>query len=121
MAKLRDNSDGNSSWVPSARLAYFPKYCYLPRVDNLLPTKHVLTVFFFAANGWPCVKWTPVTFAHAAPTTCYRTHEFFTLPTNTLSCMIEIYRDIFLTLNIAHTYSLCSVLKNTGQCMYVIT
>jgi hypothetical protein len=32
-----------------------------------------------------------------------------------------IYRDIFLTLNIAHTYSLCSVLKNTGQCMYVIT
>jgi hypothetical protein len=32
-----------------------------------------------------------------------------------------LYRDIFLTLNIAHTYSLCSVLKNTGQCMYVIT
>jgi hypothetical protein len=35
--------------------------------------------------------------------------------------MIVLYRDIFLTLNIAHTYSLCSVLKNTGQYMYVIT
>jgi hypothetical protein len=34
---------------------------------------------------------------------------------------LVIYRDIFLTLNIAHTYSLCLVLKNTGQCMYVIT
>jgi hypothetical protein len=35
--------------------------------------------------------------------------------------VVDYYRDIFLTLNIAHTYSLCSVLKNTGQCMYVIT
>jgi hypothetical protein len=34
---------------------------------------------------------------------------------------VHTYRDIFLTLNIAHIYSLCSVLKNTGQCMYVIT
>jgi hypothetical protein len=34
---------------------------------------------------------------------------------------ISTYRDIFLTLNIAHTYSLRSVLKNTGQCMYLIT
>jgi hypothetical protein len=28
-----------------------------------------------------------------------------------------IYRDIFLTLNIVHTYSLCSILKNTYQCI----
>jgi hypothetical protein len=28
-----------------------------------------------------------------------------------------IYRDIFLTLNIVHTYSLCSILKNTDQCI----
>jgi hypothetical protein len=27
------------------------------------------------------------------------------------------YRDIFLTLNIVHTYSLCSILKNTDQCI----
>jgi hypothetical protein len=26
-----------------------------------------------------------------------------------------VYRDIFLTLNIVHTNSLCSILKNTGQ------
>jgi hypothetical protein len=26
-------------------------------------------------------------------------------------------RDIFLTLNIVHTYSLCSILKNTDQCI----
>jgi hypothetical protein len=35
--------------------------------------------------------------------------------------MIIRCRGIFLTLNMAHTYSLCLVLKNTGQCMYVIT
>jgi hypothetical protein len=29
----------------------------------------------------------------------------------------ELYRDIFLTLNIVHTYSLCSILKNTDQCI----
>jgi hypothetical protein len=28
-----------------------------------------------------------------------------------------VYRDIFLTLNIVHTYSLCSILKNTDQCI----
>jgi hypothetical protein len=28
-----------------------------------------------------------------------------------------LYRDIFLTLNIVHTYSLCSILKNTDQCI----
>jgi hypothetical protein len=28
-----------------------------------------------------------------------------------------IYRDIFLTLNIGHTYSLCSILKNIDQCI----
>jgi hypothetical protein len=33
----------------------------------------------------------------------------------------QTYRAIFLTLSMAHTYSLCSVLRNTGQCMYVIT
>jgi hypothetical protein len=27
------------------------------------------------------------------------------------------YTDIFLTLNIVHTYSLCSILKNTDQCI----
>ncbi|CAH1366440.1 unnamed protein product [Tenebrio molitor] len=30
-----------------------------------------------------------------------------------------VYRDIFLTLNIVHTYSLCSILKNTDQCISV--
>jgi hypothetical protein len=29
----------------------------------------------------------------------------------------QTYRDIFLTLNIVHTYSLCSILKNTDQCI----
>jgi hypothetical protein len=29
----------------------------------------------------------------------------------------ELYRDIFLTLNIVHSYSLCSILKNTDQCI----
>jgi hypothetical protein len=113
MAKHRDNSDGNSSWVPSARLAYFPSpIAIYPRVDNL--TSHVVedgtlpeipswrnpeitatatpvgslrlaslispiivicpasttyfwpntcSCFFFAANGWPFVKWTPVNFS----------------------------------------------------------
>jgi hypothetical protein len=52
MAKPRDNSDGNSSWVPLARLAHFPKYCYLHRVDNITSAKDVHT-FFLEANGWP--------------------------------------------------------------------
>jgi hypothetical protein len=30
---------------------------------------------------------------------------------------LNIYRDIFLTLNIVHTYSLCSILKITDQCI----
>jgi hypothetical protein len=29
----------------------------------------------------------------------------------------DTYRDIFLTLNIVHTYSLCSILKNTDHCI----
>jgi hypothetical protein len=31
--------------------------------------------------------------------------------------LFQLYRDIFLTLNIVHTYSLCSILKNTDQCI----
>jgi predicted transcriptional regulator len=73
-------------------------------------------------------------------TTFSASAEIFTLSTeNNVTCVVtesdakaavyinppiksgKISRDIFLTLNIAHTYSLCSVLKNTGQCMYVIT
>jgi hypothetical protein len=30
-----------------------------------------------------------------------------------------LYRDIFLTLNIAHTYSLCSILKNENENKYL--
>jgi hypothetical protein len=30
---------------------------------------------------------------------------------------VRVYRDIFLTLNIVHTYSLYSILKNTDQCI----
>jgi hypothetical protein len=52
MAKPREYSDGNSSWVPLARLAHFPKYCYLHRVDNITSAKDVHT-FFLEANGWP--------------------------------------------------------------------
>jgi hypothetical protein len=33
------------------------------------------------------------------------------------NCTVNIYRDIFSTLNMAHTYSLCSILKNTDQCI----
>jgi hypothetical protein len=40
---------------------------------------------------------------------------------NDVASIVKYIGTFFLTLNIAHTYSLCSVLKNTGQCMYVIT
>jgi hypothetical protein len=36
-------------------------------------------------------------------------------PPNRISRVL--YWDIFLTLNIVHTYSLCSILKNTDQCI----
>jgi hypothetical protein len=35
----------------------------------------------------------------------------------TYCCIFSLYRDIFLTLNIVHTYLLCSILKNKDQCI----
>jgi hypothetical protein len=48
-------------------------------------------------------------------------HQRFLITTKTSKYLLifVLYRDIFLTLNIVHTYSLCSILKNTDQ--YIVS